>query len=97
MARLFIRIIVLVRSMYVLLHTPNLRTIIVIADIYWGLYSPAAHINACNPPYLTFQHRSGVTPYTSSCEFAGSCVFDKQSAGNLSLRPRYCYQGRPYP
>ncbi len=65
----------------------DLRTIIVIADIYWGLYSPAAHINTCDPPYLTFQHRSGVTPYTSSCEFAGSCVFDKQSAGNLSLRP----------
>ena len=67
----------------------DLRTIIVIADIYWGLYSPAAHINACDPPYLTFQHRSGVTPYTSSCEFAGSCVFVKQSAGNLSLRPLY--------
>jgi hypothetical protein len=65
----------------------DLRTIIVIADIYWGLYSPAVHINAYDPPYLTFQHRSGVTPYTSSCEFAGSCVFDKQSAGNLSLRP----------
>jgi hypothetical protein len=27
---------------------------------------------------LTFWHWSGVTPYTSSCEFAGSCVFDKQ-------------------
>ena len=26
---------------YVLLHTPYLRTIIVIADIYRGLYSPA--------------------------------------------------------
>ncbi len=39
-------------------------------------------------PYLTFWHWSGVTPYTSSCEFAGSCVFGKQSVGNLSLRPR---------
>jgi len=27
---------------------------------------------------LTFGHWSSVTPYTSSCEFAGSCVFDKQ-------------------
>lgn len=38
-------------------------------------------------PCLTFRHRSGVTPYTSSYEFAGSCVFGKQLAENLSLRP----------
>jgi len=38
-------------------------------------------------PYLTFRHRSGVTPYTSTYVFAGSCVFVKQSPGNLSLRP----------
>ena len=69
-------------------HTPNLRTIIVIADIYRGLNSPAAHINTCDPPFLTFRHRSGVTPYTSTFVFAGSCVFVKQSAGNLSLRPK---------
>jgi len=31
------------------------------------------------PPGLTFQHWSEVTPYTSSCELAGSCVFGKQS------------------
>jgi hypothetical protein len=37
---------------------------------------------------LTFWHWSSVTPYTSSCEFAGSCVFDKQSPGILSLRPQ---------
>ena len=40
-----------------------------------------------NPPWLTFRHWSGVTPYTSSYEFAGSCVFDKQLLGKLSLRP----------
>ena len=40
------------------------------------------------PPTLTFSHRSGVTPYTSSCELAGSCVFGKQLPGRLSLRPR---------
>ena len=28
---------------------------------------------------LTFRHRAGVRPYTSSCEFAEPCVFDKQS------------------
>ncbi len=87
MARLFNPTIVLVRRTHFRRNVPYLRTIIVIADIYWGLYSPAQHINTLDPPYLTFQHRSGVTPYTSSCEFAGSCVFVKQSAGNLSLRP----------
>jgi hypothetical protein len=27
---------------------------------------------------LTFRHRAGVRPYTSSCDFAEPCVFDKQ-------------------
>ena len=40
-----------------------------------------------HPPWLTFRHWSGVTPYTSSYEFAGSCVFGKQLAEKLSLRP----------
>lgn len=75
-----------------------LRTIIVIADIDRGLHSPAQHINALYPPCLTFRHWSGVTPYTSSYEFAGSCVFVKQSPGNLSLRPQHPkVRGRPYP
>jgi len=33
---------------------------------------------------LTFQHRAGVRPYTSSCDFAESCVFTKQSPPLLS-------------
>ena len=49
-----------------------------------------------SPPSLTFSHRSGVTPYTSSYEFAGSCVFGKQSPGRLSLRPFFLRKGRPY-
>ena len=40
-------------------------------------------------PYLTFPHRSGVTFYTLTYVFAESCVFDKQSLGNLSLRPLF--------
>jgi hypothetical protein len=32
-------------------------------------------------PKLTFQHRAGVSSYTSSCDFAGTCVFAKQSLG----------------
>lgn len=35
---------------------------------------------------LTFQHRAGVRPYTSSCDFAEPCVFDKQS-----LPPGLCH------
>src|SRR4029078_10482974 len=35
----------------------------------------------------TFQHWSGVSPYTSPYGFAETCVFDKQSLGKLSLRP----------
>eukprot|EP00831_Metopus_contortus_P037368 TRINITY_DN2943_c0_g5_i1.p1 TRINITY_DN2943_c0_g5~~TRINITY_DN2943_c0_g5_i1.p1 ORF type:complete len:346 (-),score=-62.27 TRINITY_DN2943_c0_g5_i1:565-1602(-) len=35
------------------------------------------------PHQLTFKHRAGVTPYTSSCELAKCCVFDKQSGGTL--------------
>ncbi len=74
----------------------NLRTIIVIADIDQGLYRPAKAHSARDTfvrtmcsyhQYLTFWHWSGVTPYTSSYEFAGSCVFGKQSPGILSLRP----------
>src|SRR5690625_29082 len=30
---------------------------------------------------LTFQHRAGVSPYTSPCGFAEIYVFDKQSLG----------------
>ena len=64
-----------------------LRTIIVIADIDRGLYSPAKQITPLHPPYLTFRHWSGVTLYTLTYVFAESCVFVKQSPGNLSLRP----------
>src|SRR5262249_13575761 len=31
------------------------------------------------PHHLTFRHRAGVTPYTSSYEYAECCVFIKQS------------------
>ena len=32
---------------------------------------------------VTFQHRAGVSPYTSSYDFAETCVFDKQSLGPI--------------
>ena len=56
----------------------NLRTVIVTADIHPGLHNRAFDLTIKHPSRLTFGHWSGVTPYTSSCEFAGSCVFGKQ-------------------
>jgi hypothetical protein len=42
---------------------------------------------------VTFRHRAGVSPYTSSFDFAETCVFGKQSlgpfhCGPLELRPQ---------
>ena len=58
-----------------------LRTVIVTADIHRGFASELALVR------LTFRHWSRVTPYTSSCELAESCVFDKQSPEPLSCGP----------
>ena len=52
-----------------------LRTVIVTAAVYWGFDSGLSLL------LLTFQHRAGVTPYTSSFDLAESCVFGKQSLG----------------
>jgi hypothetical protein len=52
-----------------------LRTVIVTAAVHWGFDSMLAHL------LLTFQHWAGVSPYTSSCDLAQTCVFDKQSRG----------------
>src|SRR5207253_1233366 len=49
-----------------------LRTVIVTAAVYRGFNSVLAHL------LLTFRHRAGVRPYTSSCDFAEPCVFVKQ-------------------
>ena len=54
-----------------------LRTVIVTAAVHQGLISMLSHI------HVTFWHWAGITPYTSSYEFAESCVFGKQSGGTL--------------
>src|SRR5690554_917870 len=54
-----------------------LRTVIVTAAVYWGFSSELS------PFPLTFQHRAGVSPYTSSFDLAETCVFDKQSSGPI--------------
>ena len=55
-----------------------LRTVIVTAAVYWGFNSK---LRLRLPLLLTFQHRAGVSPYTSPCGLAETCVFDKQSPG----------------
>jgi hypothetical protein len=50
-----------------------LRTVIVTAAVYWDFNQELA------PHHLIFQHRAGVTPYTSTFVFAECCVFVKQS------------------
>ena len=50
-----------------------LRTVIVTAAVYRGFGSGR------EPLSLTFRHRAGVRPYTSSLDFAEPCVFGKQS------------------
>ena len=78
-----------------------LRTVIVTAAVYWGfdqeLLFRLHH-------QLTFQHRAGITPYTSTFVFAECCVFNKQlqPAGifdrfNLHPRGTTIYAGAPSP
>ena len=56
-----------------------LRTVIVTAAVYWDFSQELS------PHHLIFQHRAGVTPYTSTCVFAECYVFNKQSQP-----PFYC-------
>ena len=75
-----------------------LRTVIVTAAVYRGFDQELA------PHHLTFRHRAGVTPYTSTFVLAESCVFIKQSqppfhCNHFGLRPRgtTTYRGAPSP
>ena len=66
-----------------------LRTVIVTAAVYRGFSSELALIP------LTFRHRAGVSPYTSTFVLAQTCVFDKQSLGLFCCGLDKL--GRPYP
>ena len=68
-----------------------LRTVIVTAAVYWGFISDASPKLTL---HLTFQHRAGVRPYTSSFDLAEPCVFDKQSPGPFHCGPTGV--GRPF-
>ena len=64
-----------------------LRTVIVTAAVYRGFNSTLSHL------LLTFRHRAGVRPYTSSCDFAEPCVFSKQSPPpGLCPRPKVAFE-----
>ena len=75
-----------------------LRTVIVTAAVYWDFDQELA------PHQLIFQHRAGVTPYTSTFVFAESCVFGKQSQPPFHCNPIVLlpqglshYRGTPSP
>ena len=55
--------------------TRNFATLgpLVTAAVYWDFDQELA------PHQLIFQHRAGITPYTSTFVFAECCVFNKQS------------------
>ena len=57
-----------------------LRTVIVTAAVHRGLDSWLR-----SPLLVTFRHWAGVSPYTSACALAETCVFGKQS-----LEPIFC-------
>ena len=63
-----------------------LRTVRVTAAVYQGFNSKQTLL------LLTFWHRAGVRPYTSSYDLAESCVFIKQS-----LPPILCHSSKGVP
>ena len=73
-----------------------LRTVIVTAAVYWDFNQELA------PHHLIFQHRAGVTPYTSTFVFAECCVFIKQSQPPIFCNPfglalyRFTYLGHTF-
>src|SRR5690554_2058909 len=56
-----------------------LRTVIVTAAVHRGFGSELWRVTPPGPIPLTFRHRAGVSPYTSACALAETCVFVKQS------------------
>ncbi len=65
------------------------RTVIVTAAVYWGFDPMLSHLQ------LTFQHRAGVTPYTSTFVLAECCVFNKQSQPPILCDPPIAYGASP--
>ena len=69
-----------------------LRTVIVTAGVHPRFGSPREGLP------LTFGHWPGISPYTSACALAGTCVFGKQSVDVIYCGPilrlgRPCTEG----
>jgi hypothetical protein len=69
-----------------------LRTVIVTAAVHRGFSSLHTQLP------LTFRHRAGVSPYTSTFVLAETCVFGKQlhgffSCGHAAVNTMGCYPG----
>ena len=60
-----------------------LRTVIVTAAVYWGFSQELRLLT----PSLTFQHRAGVRPYTSSFDFAESVFLLNSRLGLFTAAP----------
>ena len=67
-----------------------LRTVIVTAAVHRGFPSWLLA-----PLRLTFRHWAGVSPYTSACALAETCVFGKQSLEPVSCNPLTCWVSPP--
>ena len=75
-----------------------LRTVIVTAAVYWGFSSELRLQLLEGLPFpLTLQHRAGVSPYTSSCDLAETCVFSKQSPRPFPCGPVQLREQVPSP
>ena len=71
-----------------------LRTVIVTAAVHRG-FGSKLRLRLLLP--LTFRHWAGVSPYTSACAFAETCVFVKQSVGPFLCDPNGLRRLAPSP
>jgi hypothetical protein len=69
-----------------------LRTVIVTAAVHRGFRSRLR-----SPLPFTFRHWAGISPYTSACAVAETCVFGKQSLGPAPCGPLTHHMGRHCP
>ena len=66
------------------------RTVIVTAAVHQGFNPELVRRLAESQRILTYWHWAGVTPYTSSFDFAESCVFVKQSLSVICCNHLSC-------
>ena len=72
------------------------RTVIVTAAVHQILDRGLTRLAARSLPILNYWHWAGVSPYTSSFDLAGTCVFVKQSLSVFCCNPVFL-RGRTSP